>query len=161
MEAQKTKEKSRTRATKKAEWKSAFKPGSHERHKHKQRKQSMTSPQGLAKTKQREVFFVSPFVLLFAYVWTMILCLWRSLWRRLDFIPLFYCPYAYAVGYINYSLCYRVNQALRYHIYRKIVLTRNNIYDRLQTNTLYDLINQISYHGEVKLALPYDTLIPV
>ena len=30
------------RATKKAEWKPAFKPGSHERHKHKQRKESRT-----------------------------------------------------------------------------------------------------------------------
>ena len=57
-------------------------------------KQSMTSPLGLAKTK-REFFFVGPFVLLLAYAWTMILCLWRSLFRRLEFIPLFY-PYAYA-----------------------------------------------------------------
>ena len=30
---------------------SSVKPGSHERHKHNQRKQSMTSPLGLAKTK--------------------------------------------------------------------------------------------------------------
>ena len=51
------------------------KPGSHERHKHKQRKQRMNSPLRLAKTKQQEFFFVSPFVLLFAYAWTMILCL--------------------------------------------------------------------------------------
>ena len=76
------------------------KPGSHERHKHKQRKQRMNSPLRLAKTKQREFFFVSPFFLLFAYAWTMILCLWRSLCRRLDLIPLFcllFCPYAYAI----------------------------------------------------------------
>ena len=33
------------------------------------RKQSMTSPLGLAKTKQREFFFVSPFVLLLAYAY--------------------------------------------------------------------------------------------
>ena len=52
-----------------------LKPGSHEPHKHKQRKQRMNSPLRLAKTKQREFFFVSPFVLLFAYAWTMILCL--------------------------------------------------------------------------------------
>ena len=52
-----------------------LKPGSHERHKYKQRKQRMNSPLRLAKTKQREFFFVSPFVLLFAYAWTMILCL--------------------------------------------------------------------------------------
>ena len=61
------------------EW---LKPGSHERHKHKQRKQRMNSPLRLAKTKQREFFFVSPFVLLFAYAWTMILslCLWLDSW---------------------------------------------------------------------------------
>ena len=52
-----------------------LKPGSHERHKDKQRKQRMNSPLRLAKTKQREFFFVSAFVLLFAYAWTMILCL--------------------------------------------------------------------------------------
>ena len=66
------------------------------------RKQSMTSPLGLAKTKQRECFFVSPFVLLLAYAWTMILCFWRSLCRRLNFIPLFcllFSPYAYAYAY--------------------------------------------------------------
>ena len=59
----------------------------------------MTLPLGFVKTKQREFFFVSPFVLLLAYAWTMTLCLWRSLCRRLDFIPLFcllFCPYAYA-----------------------------------------------------------------
>ena len=39
------------------------------------RKQSMTSSLGLAKTKQREIFIVSPFVLFLAYAWTMILCL--------------------------------------------------------------------------------------
>ena len=43
---------------------------------HKQRKQSMTSPLGLPKTKQQEFPFVSLFVLLLAYVWTMILCLY-------------------------------------------------------------------------------------
>ena len=67
------------------------------------RKQSTTSPLGFAKTKQREVFFVSPFVLLLAYAWTMILCLWRSLCRRLGFIPLFcllFCPYAYAYAIV-------------------------------------------------------------
>ena len=55
------------------------------------RKQSMTSPLGLAKIKQQEFFFVSSFVRFFAYPWTMILCLRlrRSLCRRLDFIPLF------------------------------------------------------------------------
>ena len=58
------------------------------------RKQSMTSSLGLAKTKQREFYFVSAFVLHLAYAWTMILCLclWRSLCRLdwwLDFIPLF------------------------------------------------------------------------
>ena len=65
------------------------------------RKQSMTSSLGLAKTKQREIFIVSPFVLFLAYAWTMILCLSRSLCRRLDFIPLFcllFCPYAYAIS---------------------------------------------------------------
>ena len=93
-----------------------IKPGSHDsisislvhtsrRHKHKQRKQRMNSPLRLAKTKQREFFFVSPFVLLFAYAWTMILylCLWRSLCRRLDLIPLFcllFCPYAYAYAIV-------------------------------------------------------------
>ena len=60
----------------------------------------------LRRTKQQGFFFVSPFVLLLAYAWTMILCLcfclWRSLSRRLDFIPLFCLlfspyPYAYAV----------------------------------------------------------------
>ena len=61
------------------------------------RKQSMTSLR-LAKIK-KEFFFVSSFVRLFAYAWTMILCLRRSLCRRLDFIPLFcllFCLYAYA-----------------------------------------------------------------
>ena len=82
-----------------------LKPGSHERHKHKQWKQRMNSPLRLEKTKQREFFFVSPFVLLFAYAWTMILCLclWRSLCRRLDFIPLFcllFCPDAYAYAIV-------------------------------------------------------------
>ena len=82
----------------------SLKPGSHERHKHKQRKQRMNSPLRLEKTKQRDFFFVSPFVLLFAYAWTMILCLclWRSLCRRLDLIPLFcllFFPYAYAYAY--------------------------------------------------------------
>ena len=67
------------------------------------RKQSTTSPLGLAKTKQREFFFVSPFVLLLAYGWTMVLCLWRSLCRRLDFIPLF-CPYAYAIVWTRLNL---------------------------------------------------------
>ena len=67
------------------------------------RKQSMTSPLGLANSKQREFFFVSPFVLLLAYAWNMILCLLRSLCRRLDFIPLFcllFCPYAYAYAIV-------------------------------------------------------------
>ena len=81
-----------------------FKPGSHEGHKHKQRKQSITSPLGLTKTKQQEFFFVSPFVLLLAYAWTMILCLWRSLCRSLDFIPLFFL-YAYAYA-IVWSICF-------------------------------------------------------
>ena len=39
------------------------------------RKQSVISPQGLAKVKQQEFFFVSSFVRLLAYAWTMILCL--------------------------------------------------------------------------------------
>ena len=56
------------------------------------RKQSVISPQGLAKIKQQDFFFVSSFVRLMAYAWTMILCLWlrRSLCRRLDLITLFY-----------------------------------------------------------------------
>ena len=49
------------------------------------RKQGMTSPLGLAKKKQQEFFFVSPFVLLLAYAWTMILCL---------------CSYAYDDPYV-------------------------------------------------------------
>ena len=41
---------------------------------YKQQKQSMNSPPSLGKTKQRELFFfVSPFLLLLAYAWTMIL----------------------------------------------------------------------------------------
>ena len=73
------------------------------------RKQSMTSPLGLAKTKQQEFFFVSSFVRLLAHAWTMILCLClrRSLGRRLDFIPLFcllFCPYAYAYSRVNQAL---------------------------------------------------------
>ena len=39
----------------------------------KQRKQSMTSPLGLAKIKHPEFFFVSPFFLLLAYAWTMLM----------------------------------------------------------------------------------------
>ena len=43
-------------------------------------KQSMKCPLGLEKTKQQKFFFVSSFVELCAYSWTMILCLclWRS-----------------------------------------------------------------------------------
>ena len=51
---------------------------SHERHNistRSIRKQSTTSPLGFAKTKQREIFIVSPFVLLLAYAWTKILFL--------------------------------------------------------------------------------------
>ena len=67
----------------------------------------MNSPLRFAKTKQREFFFVSPFVLLFAYAWTMILCLWRSLCHRLDLIPLFcllFCPYAYAIVWTRLNI---------------------------------------------------------
>ena len=39
------------------------------------RKQSMIFPLGLAKIKQQEFFFVSSFVRLLAYAWTMTLCL--------------------------------------------------------------------------------------
>ena len=64
------------------------------------RKQSMTSPLGLAKIKQ-EFFFVLSFVRLLAYAWTLISCLWLrwSLCRRVDLTPSFcllFCPYAYA-----------------------------------------------------------------
>ena len=67
------------------------------------RKQSMIPLLGLKKIKQREFFFVSSFVRLLAYAWTMILCLWRSSCRRLDFIPLFcllFCPYAYVYAHV-------------------------------------------------------------
>ena len=69
------------------------------------RKQSVISPQGLVKIKQQQFLFVSSFVRLLAYAWTMILCLWlrRSLCRRLDFIPLFchlFCPYAYVYAHV-------------------------------------------------------------
>ena len=70
------------------------------------RKQSIISPQELAKIKQLEFFFVSSFVRLLAYARTVILCLWlrRSSCRRLDFIPLFcllFCPCAYAYAYVH------------------------------------------------------------
>ena len=72
-------------------------------------------PLGLAKTKQQDFFFVSPFVLLLAYASTMILCLclWRSLCRRLDFIPLFcllFCLYAYRVN--QAFICLRLWRSL-------------------------------------------------
>ena len=63
------------------------------------RKQSLKFPLELAKIKQQEFLFVLSFVRFLAYVWTMILCLRRSLCHRLDFISLFcllFCPYAYA-----------------------------------------------------------------
>ena len=65
----------------------------------------MISPPGLKKTKQQEFFFVSSSVRLLAYAITMILCLclWRSLCRRLDFIPLFcllFSPHAYAYAHV-------------------------------------------------------------
>ena len=66
----------------------------------------MISPLELEKIKQQEFFFVSPFVWFLAYAWTMILCLGlrRSLYCRLDFIPLFcllFCPYAYVYAYAH------------------------------------------------------------
>ena len=99
------------RATFCTKWISALRPGSHEQHNIRTRsirKQNIISPQGLAKTKQQEFFFVSSFFRLMAYAMTMILCLclWLSLCRRLDFIPLFcllfcllFCPYAYAYAH--------------------------------------------------------------
>ena len=63
------------------------------------RKQNIISPLGLAKIKQQEFFFVSSFVRLLIYTWTMILWLRQSLCRMLDFIPLFcvlFCSYAYS-----------------------------------------------------------------
>ena len=63
------------------------------------RKQSLKFPLELTKIKQQEFLFVLSFVRFLAYVWTMILCLRRSLCHRLDFISLFcllFCPYAYA-----------------------------------------------------------------
>ena len=70
------------------------------------RKKSMAYPLGLTEIKQQKFFFVSSLVQLFAYAWTMILCLClrRSLFRRIDFIPLFcllFCPYAYAYAYVK------------------------------------------------------------
>ena len=112
-----------------------LKPSSHERHKHKQRKQSITSPLGLAKTKQ-QFFFVSPFVLLLAYAWTMILCLWRSLCRRLDFIPLFcllFCPYAYAIVWTRLYTSYSLNYALVSHCNSRQLLPLNSSYSHLVT----------------------------
>ena len=88
----------------------AVKPGSHERHKHKQRKQSMISPLGLGKTKQQELFFVSPFVLLLAYAWTMILCLYLYDDPYVAGLTSFLC-FAFCFALMLISLCYRVNQA--------------------------------------------------
>ena len=86
------------------EFERRLKPGSHERHKHKQRKQSMTSPPGLAKTKQQEFFFVSPFDLLLAYAWTMMLMtiLMSQTWLHSFVLP-FVLP-------LCLCLCYRVKQ---------------------------------------------------
>ena len=98
------------------EWSEKFvgrcdKLGSHEWHKRKEKINTKTKHDLSSRTceEQREFIFVSPFVLLLAYAWTMIICLlenhpayalWRSLCRRLDFIPLFCLliwPYAYAI----------------------------------------------------------------
>ena len=69
------------------------------------RKQSIVCPQGLAKIKQQELFFILFFVQLFADTWTMTLSLRlrRSFCRRLDFIPLFcllFCLHAYAYAHV-------------------------------------------------------------
>ena len=80
------------------------------------RKRSVISPQGLEKIKE-EFFFVSSFVRLLAYAWTMILCWWsrRSLCRRLDFIPLFcllFRSYAYICAHLFTKVLYSVYGSL-------------------------------------------------
>ena len=71
------------------------KPDSHERHKHKHKVNTKTKhdfSSGTCEDKTTRIF------LCFAFCSALGLCLWRSLCRRLDFVPLF-CPYAYAYAY--------------------------------------------------------------
>ena len=83
-----------------------FKPSSYERHKHKINAKTMHDfSSGTCENKTTIIFLC----FLFCSAVGLWLCLWRSLCRRLDFIPLFCLLFFLMLMLI--LICYRVKQA--------------------------------------------------
>ena len=82
-----------------------FKPSPHDRHKHKiNTKTKHDFSSGTCEDKTTIIFLC----FLFCSAVGLWLCLWRSLCRRLDFIPLFCLLFSL----MPILICYRVKQAL-------------------------------------------------